>query len=36
MPIEEINFDYVDESTNCKGVLFLPESFQVKIKHLYN
>ena len=26
MPIEEINFDYVDESTNCKGVLFLPES----------
>ena len=22
MPIEEINFDYVDESTNCKGVLF--------------
>ncbi len=26
MSIEEINFEYVDESTNCKGVLFLPES----------
>ena len=26
MAIEEINFDYADESTTCKGVLFLPES----------
>ena len=25
MAIEEINFDYLDENTTCKGVLFLPE-----------